>query len=78
MKKGISKHYKWRIVKVHYEKGVDGKSGDCYALQQKMRGSWIFGDWYDCFWGEEKLCEERMRSAIEYDNRERMKVTYSN
>lgn len=76
MKTGSSKYYKWRIVKVNYDNGAGGKSGECYALQNRMHWD-IFMGWYDWFWGDEKTCEERMKSAIEYDNRERIKVRYT-
>ena len=76
MKTGSSKYYKWRIVKVNYNDAAEGETGECYALQSRMHWD-IFGGWYDVLWSDEKACEEEMKSSIEYDNRERIKVRYT-
>lgn len=76
MKRGSSKYHKWRIVKVNYSGGDNGGSGECFALQNRLQWD-IFTGWFDYFWGDEKACEEKMKAAIEYDNRERIKVRYT-
>ncbi len=77
MIKGKSKRYNYRVVKVHYEDGVNG-SGDCFALQRTCCIGW-FGraNWYDLYWlTTEKACELKMIDHIEHDNRPEIKVTY--